>query len=377
MIWTLNVKNSPLSLKMLGLFAGAWALATVFFSVIQAAGNFSDQKPLAAIFLANGLHCALWTAAIPVMRRLMGSFAIRSSKIKYRYSALFAIAVSAAVAISFSLIGLVSLYAPSRFVNPAENFRSLLRSAWIWIFQVDVLIAMLILSALLGVRFWHEFRSERQRATRLEHQLVSSRLDALRMQLHPHFLFNTLNSIAALVTEQPHTARKMIACLGDFLRLSLQAPEAELRRLEEELHFVRLYLSIERLRLEDRLSIEYECDQASQQALIPFLVLQPVFENAIRHGAARVVGQSVIRFRSRVVDNRLNMTLENDRAPNLARSSKLAGNGLGLANMRARLQLHYGQDFRLELRHADNKSSLEISLPYSPARQEFQPKVAI
>ena len=148
---------------------------------------------------------------------------------------------------------------------------------------------MVLVAALEGLRIWQSLQAERTRATELERQLAVSRLDALRMQLHPHFLFNTLHAIAGLIVEQPPTARRMVIALGDLLRLTLKDTGSSIRSLAEELEFADLYLGIEKLRLGDRLVLDYDIEPEATSAQVPELLLQPLFENAVRHGAARML----------------------------------------------------------------------------------------
>src|SRR5262249_28489116 len=115
-------------------------------------------------------------------------------------------------------------------------------------------------------------------------QVTEAQLQALKMQLHPHFLFNTLNSISALLDEDVDAADQMLARLGDFLRLTLENSGAQRVTLQEELEFLRCYLEIERVRFEDRLTINMHIDPEALDARVPNLILQPIVENAIRHG---------------------------------------------------------------------------------------------
>ncbi len=185
------------------------------------------------------------------------------------------------------------------FPYGATSFWSFLASGLGRFLPSDILIGMVTVLALEGWRVWRDFQAERTRATDLERQLAVSRLDALRMQLHPHFLFNTLHAIAGLIVEQPATARRMVIALGDLLRLTLKDTGSSVRSLAEELEFADLYLGIEKLRLGDRLVLDYDIEPEATSAEVPELLLQPLFENAVRHGAARMLRSSEIRFRAR------------------------------------------------------------------------------
>src|SRR5262249_20803260 len=129
-------------------------------------------------------------------------------------------------------------------------------------------------------------RDEELRASLLQSQLATAQLEALKIQLHPHFLFNTLHAISALVVKNPEGADKMIARLSDLLRMSLESAGAQEVLLEQELDFLRGYLDIQRTRFEDRLKVTMDIEPGALQALVPNMILQPLVENAIKHGIA-------------------------------------------------------------------------------------------
>ena len=205
---------------------------------------------------------------------------------------------------------------------------------------------------------------------RLEAQLAEARLSALRMQLNPHFLFNTLNAVSALVERDPAGVRTMIARLSSLLRHVLDddgAPEAPLR---DELAFLRDYLDVQRVRFQGRLEVEEAVAPETLDALVPPLLLQPLVENAVGHGVRRIedgVGQ--IRLSAAREGARLVLRVE-DNGPGLdAPPDALAGSGgVGLRNTRARLDALYGDAGRLELRAAPGGGVVaEVSLPFRAA----------
>src|SRR5215212_2936027 len=140
------------------------------------------------------------------------------------------------------------------------------------------------------------------RASQLETQLSQAQLQALKMQLHPHFLFNTLHLISALIHKDTETARKMIARLGDFLRLTLENSGTQEVTLREEIEFLSCYLEIERIRFQDRLTTRISIDPEAFEAQVPNLILQPLVENAIRHAVAPRSTQGEIEIRAKHED---------------------------------------------------------------------------
>ena len=235
---------------------------------------------------------------------------------------------------------------------------------------------MVLVAALEGLRIWQSLQAERTRATELERQLAVARLDALRMQLHPHFLFNTLHTIAGLIVEQPPSARRMVIALGELLRLTLEETGRPLRSLAEELEFADLYLGIEKLRLGERLVIDYDIEPEATRAEVPQLLLQPLFENAVRHGAARTLRTCEIRFCASRKGEKLHLVLRND-GPVRSPSSGTPFFGVGLRNTMDRLHLHYSDQFTFQ--YTDRPQGgveVDLLIPYKKAREEKTERIA-
>lgn len=189
------------------------------------------------------------------------------------------------------------------------------------------------------------------KAGQLAARLAQAQLQALKMQIHPHFLFNTLNSIAALLHKDVEAADRMIARLGDFLRLTLKRSDAQTIDFGQELEFLRCYLDIERTRFEDRLIIDMEVEPQALAVMVPNLILQPIVENAIRHGVARQTISGHITIRAFKQNDRLIMQVE-DNGPGLMMNPKATLSGIGLSNTRARLEQLYGEDCGFEIENS-------------------------
>ncbi len=197
-----------------------------------------------------------------------------------------------------------------------------------------------ILGAVLTFDAFQRSRAEQLRAARLAEMLAQAELAALRMQLHPHFLFNSLHTAAELVHEDPAAAEKSLLTLAELLRRTLRAGERGETTLAEELEFLDGYLDLERVRLEGRLAVSYRVPDELLAARLPSLLLQPLVENAIRHGIAqRPAGGEIVLAAERLGAERLRIDLENDTVA-LPRPS--SGEGIGLANVRARLAHLFG-----------------------------------
>jgi two-component system, LytTR family, sensor kinase len=213
-----------------------------------------------------------------------------------------------------------------------------------------------------------QVRISRTRASELSAQLAQAQLAALKMQIHPHFLFNTLNSIAALLHEDIEMADRMITRLSDFLRMTLQSSAASVVTLGEEVGFLQAYLDIERVRFRDRLIVELTIAPDVLNAQVPNLILQPLVENAVRHGISKQVAVGRLQIDARREDERLLIQID-DNGPGLANgngnSKHRMNGGVGLANTRARLKQFYGDfEFNIVDRKDRDGTSVVLNVPY-------------
>jgi LytS/YehU family sensor histidine kinase len=221
---------------------------------------------------------------------------------------------------------------------------------------------LLVYAMLAG--FYHAWR-----ASRLETQLVQARLDALVGQLQPHFLFNTLHTISAFVLEDPKQANRMITRLSELLRQSFNRERGPLVTLEEELELLDHYVAIQEARFGDRLRVSFRVDPRAASAVVPTLLLQPLVENAIRHGAAPSGGVAEVEIAATCVGDRLHLEVR-DNGPGLAAGNGNGGTGwgLGLTNTRARLSELYGATHRFDLVNAAPPATgavATIEIPFS------------
>jgi two-component system LytT family sensor kinase len=215
---------------------------------------------------------------------------------------------------------------------------------------------------------WEYYRRymtrEAQTAT-LQVQLAQANLRALKMQIHPHFLFNTLHSIAALVRKgENKPAVNMLGQLGEFLRLALENKGQQEISLEQELDFLRRYLAIEQTRFGERLQVEVTMDEAVRGAYVPNLILQPIVENAIHHGISPSMQQGRIRIEARLEEGRVTMQVA-DNGPGLRNPERLK-KGVGVGNTQERLENLYGRDQDFSFRNG-SLGGLEVTIrvPFS------------
>jgi two-component system LytT family sensor kinase len=226
--------------------------------------------------------------------------------------------------------------------------------------------------ALVGIEhalfYFAEAREREMQAVRLAGQLAESRLGALRMQLNPHFLFNSLNAITVLVRDRNTAgAERMLDLLSDVLRQVLLADAAHETRLSTEVAFVERYLAIEQIRFSDRLQPRIAVDPEVREAVVPTFVLQPLVENALRHGIARKASAGVLDVTARRDGTDLVLTVRDD-GPGLDGSPPPAGAGVGLANTRARLATLYGDRASVEVTSAPGGGTVAtVRIPFRQA----------
>jgi LytS/YehU family sensor histidine kinase len=217
----------------------------------------------------------------------------------------------------------------------------------------------IVIAASHALYFYRRGQEKERQALELAAGLAQARLDALKMQIQPHFLFNALNSIAALVHKDPAAADEMIGALSEFLRCTLAGSARQEVPLLEELEFVRRYLAIELVRFGDRLQCELDVPPETFGALVPMLILQPLVENAVRHGLSTVSGPASLTIRARREREMLRIVV----ADNGPGPGSGGGEGIGLANTRARLRELHGDKSRVEIR-TDGGCTVEINLPF-------------
>jgi two-component system, LytTR family, sensor kinase len=200
--------------------------------------------------------------------------------------------------------------------------------------QLTIYIALI--AAAHAYKYFDRTRQQELEKAEYQRALAASELQALKMQLHPHFLFNTLHGISALVDNDPNSAKLMVVKLSDLLRTALRHSGADLITFHDELAFIKEYLDLEKMRFGSRLKIDLHIDPAVEQTLVPQMILQPLLENAIRHGVASSRGNGWIEIAAQKTNGLLELRIRNS-----VGSSKPAGTGVGLRNTEARLRHLY------------------------------------
>lgn len=347
-----------------GLIAAFWTVFALFSigrGVLDPHDGGASWARAPGVAVRVATEYIFWLFLTPIAFRLADAFPVE------RPTALRNALLHIGVALSASIIvdGAEEIF---RLLLLGDGELNLLENIQRFWFLNELMVYVIIL--LVGfTRSYYLQKKERQeeaerleqRTQSLEAQLTEARLEALRMQLNPHFLFNTLHAVSTLVDRDPSGVRRMIARLSELLRNVLDENAPQEVPLSQELDFLNDYLEIQSIRFQGRLDIEVDVPDEIQEAQVPNLILQPVVENALKHGASQVRGVGRIEIQGRRDEDRLVLSVR-DNGPGLPPSQD---DGLGLRNVRARLQELYGEDQALLLEPAPEGGTIAtIRLPY-------------
>ena len=242
-----------------------------------------------------------------------------------------------------------------------EAFQPLLVKTW----HFNLLVYWVMVAVTCAFDYYRKYRERELRAIELEKLLAQAKLQALQTQLNPHFLFNSLHSISALVHKDAEAAERMISRLGELLRAALDNTPLQEVPLRLELQFLQRYLELEQIRFGDRLTVEIQAAPEALEARVPNLILQPLVENAIRHGIEPHARPGLVRLLASRQAGQLTLEVH-DNGGGLASPSPV--DGVGLSNTRARLRTLYGQAHTLELRNPPEGGLLvRLTIPFQPA----------
>ena len=342
---------------------GIWTFIGIVFTLQGYFTSYRSERPMAfteslylqmtwAYAYALGTPLVLWAAArLPIER----SNWIRSALLHIPISIVFSVVLTALARV---IIWLIFGYRMGR----ALTFQSMTNFV-VGNFTEGIGIYLLIALMSYAYDYYRRYREGQLKTLQLEAQLSQAQLQALKMQLHPHFLFNTLHSISALLTKDVEAARKMITRLGDFLRLTLENSGSPEVTLKQEMEFLTCYLEIERIRFQNRLVTRMDLGEKTLDAKVPNLILQPIVENAIRYGIAPRSTPGLLEIEAKQLNGKLRIQVR-DNGPGLPEhrtSQTQFKKGLGLANTETRLTRLYGADHLFDLTN-DPAGGLVVTL---------------
>jgi sensor histidine kinase YesM len=364
----------PQSRRRIFIVFGGWTLFGLFFTCQAYIGNaYVDRYVPFGRILVPWLSLAyVWALLTPLVMKLARRFPLEQGKL------LRALPLHLLVGILFSLLQ-VAVYLTAYVFSrewltgnspPASVLLRSYKSLLVAEFHFNLLVYWVLLGLYYAYNYYRSFREHERRAAQLqvqtaqlETQLAQAQLDALRMQLHPHFLFNTLNSISVLMHDDAKAANRMLVRLSELLRVALNSEGAQEIPLRQELQFLRGYLDIEQTRFQDRLTVDFDVEGETLEAQVPNLILQPLVENAIRHGIAPRAEAGLIQVGARRENGFIELRVSDNGAG--LNQGKAQANGIGLANTRERLKKLYGEEYGFEISSpAAGGLRVEIRFPF-------------
>ena len=293
-----------------------------------------------------------------------------------------AIAVHTVGAVVFSFAHIVGLLGV-RFLlwenggkSPMATWEQYFQRKFFEQMDASLMVYAVIVGVSHAVAYYHELQERKLKAAQLETRLIEARLKTLEAELHPHFLFNTLHAISTLVHRDPESADRMISRLSDLLRITFDRSGEPKVPLKEEMDFLQKYLDIEQTRFQDRLTVHVNVEPDALDGEVPRMILQPLVENAIKHGIAGRSGGDHIQITAGLDGERLWMQVRDNGAGLQVRTLKALRTGVGLSNTRARLDCLYGRHYRLEFSDKHGGLSVLIEIPFQRVTSAGGPPAA-
>lgn len=296
-------------------------------------------RSLAPSFPVSYKNWLMWAAFAPAIIWIVHTMLVRRWSWAERIASSLGLAIALALAHAIIEMQLHQMAGVSAHMMPFLSYH---------LFHGLLTFCVLYATALL-IEGERVTRARELREVQLQEQVSRAQLQTLRMQLQPHFLFNTLNSISALIEQDVRAAQRMLSRLSDFLRMTLTTAAHQEVPLREELELLDSYVDVERVRFGDRLRVVYDISPEAQSALVPNLILQPIVENAIRHGIQPSINGGAVTVRAYREDNRLVLEVTDNGVGFGAAAERADGTGVGLANTRERLRQRYGSAATLEI----------------------------
>jgi two-component system, LytTR family, sensor kinase len=252
-------------------------------------------------------------------------------------------------------------------ITPALGWTMYVQSAYLRNLDWTLMTYTTIIGLSYALAYYRESQERALTAAHLETQLVEAQLRTLQAELHPHFLFNTLHAISTLVHTNPDAADRMISRLSDLLRITFDRSGAARISLQEEIEFLAKYLEIEQTRFQDRLAVVYDIDPDTLDAEVPSLILQPLVENAIKHGVSPRSGSGTVHITSRRDDDALWLEVRDNGVGLTGGARARLNDGVGLSNTRERLGCMYGTAQSLEFSDGNDGLAVRLRIPFHRA----------
>jgi len=331
-----------------------WLIITVAYILVLVYG----EKISLGIALADGLIFNVLLASFGL------SFWYSARYISVELYSVPKILISHAIGgiISVSLWLCVGYFITSIFVSSSDDYSAFFLNNIGWRILVGILYYFLVISFYYLVIYYNNFHEKTLRENELKNLVTQAELKSLKFQINPHFIFNSLNSMSALTTIDSTKARSMILKLADFLRYTLVNNDRQKNKLSEELNNIKLYLEIEKIRFEDKFDFIEDVSPESRDELVPNMILQPLFENAIKHAVYESLEKVTLKFKSFIQNDFLNISLENNFDSS---SGNKSGSGIGLNNIGDRLKLIYGLNNLMNVEKTESIFKVNLYIPLS------------
>jgi len=339
----------------------AWTLIVVTFSAQAYVFTVARGRPdnFWHEFLVASTDWYIWAALTPLVLFFCRRVRITSD------NWLSAVPAHLAAGIVISFLQLAIQVRLNYIVNPGYKMTYWRVLYFFATFKghINLLTYWVIVALNHGFYYYEQSRARELAWSRMETDLANAQLQVLNMQLHPHFLFNTLHSISTLISEDPQAARQMVIKLSDLLRASLNKIDQPSVPLQQELELLECYISIEQTRFKDRLAVEKEIDSSALVCEVPTMILQPLVENAVRHGIGKHRQADLISIVAQRANGRLLLEVRN-RIGSVENGGPAAARGIGLSNTRARLEQHYSSRHSFEIANLEGGGVVvKLSLP--------------
>lgn len=367
----MNLRKPPISWGYAILIAIGlgllWSLRDYLF-VLYLKENYTFEWPRLWLHIAN---YSTWGILFPLVHHWIRR--IQEYQDRYgliRRMILIGLGLSVLHELVSNILFFGMLHITGKELISADTFRHIFRAlpAALISRMVEFSIIYAVYSA---VNFQRKLRDQRIALAEIQSQLSGAQLNALRLQLQPHFLFNTLNTISALMEFDKKEAQRIVSRLGSLLRVVLDQDKSNLIPLREELEFIQNYLKIEQTRFQDRLEVVIDIEEQAMNILVPSLILQPLVENAIKHGFANQSGEGQISIIGQLSDGeRLNLKVKDNGKGSADHKELLLQKGIGLQNVHERLTLIYGDEAGVECVTAPDEGFM-VSLSI-PAKKQSQ-----
>ena len=347
------------------IFAGWTGLALLFGTPDLIRAVRARQISTAwTIVAAELVYSYLWLGLTPFVVWWSRVFRIEGEK-KLRPLAIHLVTSGVLLVVHAALFSLISI--PLGWYPETGSFPDRYSVLILAFAPINVMFYWTIVIVEHAIDYYRKYQERELRTSQLEAQLVAAELHVLKMQLHPHFLFNTLNTISALIHESPDEADEMISQLGDLLRMTLETVHVHEVALTKELDFLKHYLAIEQTRFQDRLSVTMAIEPETLDALVPNLILQTLVENSIRHGIAVRPEAHCIEIKSWQNNGMLRLRMADD-GPGVSSDKLPLKEGVGLTTTRQRLNNLYGPKHDFSLRNSPvGGLVVELAIPFKPA----------